>query len=103
MKTYMSGQLPATTALPRQNHDTHSVRSWVGPRAGLDMFKVKKKILPLLRFEPRNVQPLAYWFSKYQIYLINKSQFPFPSTHTYTVSLEFPSSEILELQPRNTL
>ena len=54
----MSGQLHALVALfPENNPGTHSTGGCVGLRASLGVSE--KSILPLLRFEPRNVQPVA--------------------------------------------
>jgi len=54
----MSGQRHAPAALfPGKNPGTHSTGGCVGLRASLDVSE--KSILPLLRFEPRNVQPVA--------------------------------------------
>ena len=38
--------------------DIHSIVGWVGPRTGIDVLGMRKKLLPLPRSEPRLVQPV---------------------------------------------
>jgi hypothetical protein len=56
----VSGQLHIPAALPpgERSPDTHWIRGWMGPRAGLDDVQ-KKKFLPLLEVRLRKVKALG--------------------------------------------
>jgi hypothetical protein len=61
----VSGRLHAPAALPpgEISPGTHSIASWVGPRADQDVVE-KRKIWPLTGFEPPAVQHFTdYWLN----------------------------------------
>jgi hypothetical protein len=58
-----SAKLHASVALhPGKKPDTHRIGSWVGPRAGLDVFGKQKHLLPLngIRTPDRLARSIAF-------------------------------------------
>ena len=51
----VGGKDHSPAALPRERPGTHCIGGWVGPKAGLDGWKIS----PPSGLEPRTVQPVA--------------------------------------------